>query len=547
MTNRAIRWTAAVAMLFVTSAATAIRAFAQTDISVIPMPVSVTKADGAFVLTSDTRIVVSDETLALGHDLADMLRPATGLDLSVSSEDAPRNVIRLSLDLTRTELGDEGYRLSATPDSVTITAPHTAGIFYGLQTLRQLLPPDIFSASKVSNVEWSVPSVQIEDYPRLRWRGMMLDCSRHFMPKEFVERFIDLLAMHKMNSFHWHLTDDQGWRIEIKKYPRLTSVGGWRKETLVGHEGSQPVVYDGIPYGGFYTQEDIRQIVAYAADRFVNVVPEIEMPGHSAAAIAAYPDLGCTSSPVEVWTTWGVNPNILNPSEHTIQFYQDVLDEVLDLFPSKFIHLGGDEVPLEQWDNNPEIQKRVQSLGLQNSAQLQRYMLRRMEEFLRSKGRRLVGWDEILDSDLPKDAVVMSWRGIEQGVAAAEQGHDVVMAPLQNTYFDHYQSKDTDHEPLAIGGFLPLSDVYAFDPVPANLSAADAAHLLGSQGQIWTEYIPTPQRVEYMAYPRACALAEVFWSPTQSKDYSQFKARLAVHLQRLREMNVNYRPIGEGE
>ena len=497
------RWVTVAAIVVTACAVAGARALAQDGIAVIPRPVRVIRGDGTFIIRGDTRIVAGSDTAPLGRDLAAMLDPATGFDLSVVEANLPRNVIRLTLDSTLTSLGGEGYRLVVAPDSVTISAAQPAGIFYGMQTLRQLLPPESFSSVQVRGVEWPIPAVQIVDYPRFRWRGMMLDCSRHFMPKAFVERFIDLLAIHKMNSFHWHLTDDQGWRIEIKKYPKLTSIGAWRSQTLVGHEGSQPVLYDGIPYGGFYTQEDIREIVAYAADRFVNVVPEIEMPGHSAAAIAAYPELGCTSQPVSVWTTWGVNPNILDPSEATISFYQDVLNEVLDLFPSKFIHLGGDEVPLDQWNESPAVQSRIHSLGLKDSAQMQRYVLRRMEEFLRSRGRRLIGWDEILDSDLPKDAVVMSWHGIAQGVAAAEQGHDVVMAPLQNTYFDHYQSKDTDHEPLAIGGYLPLADVYAFDPAPGGLSADDTRHLLGSQAQIWTEYIPTPPRVEYMAYPRA--------------------------------------------
>lgn len=517
------------------------------DISVVPNPVHLTRTDGVFVLQSDTRLMVDDANAALGRDLNQMLGPATGFNLIVDSTDRPRNVIRLQLDSSLTSLGNEGYRLVVWPQAVTIRAAGPAGIFYGLQTLRQLLPPQIFSATKVDHLAWNIPCVEIEDYPRLRWRGMMLDCSRHFMDKQFVERFIDLLAIHKMNSFHWHLTDDQGWRIEIKQYPKLTSIGAWRNQTLVGHEGTQPVVYDGTPYGGFYTQDDIREVVRYAADRYVNVVPEIEMPGHSAAAIAAYPELGCTDKPVDVWTTWGVNHNILNPQESTIVFYQNVLGEVLDLFPSKFIHLGGDEVPLDQWNDNPAVQARIKELGLKDAAALQRYMLRRMEQYLQSKGRRLVGWDEILDPDLPPDAVVMSWRGVKQGVAAAAAGHDVVMAPLESTYFDHYQSKDLANEPLAIGGYLPLENVYKFEPIPPDMAADDAAHILGSQGQIWTEYIPTPQRVEYMAYPRACALAEVFWSPISARDYADFTTRLSIHLQRLAELKVNYRPSRAGD
>jgi hexosaminidase len=515
-----------------------------TDISIIPKPVSLTRSDGQFVLTPDTRIVVDDSSRQLGIELADMLAPATGFKLAVDTADRLGNVIRLKLAFHDPA---EAYGLEVSPDSVTIRASGAAGIFYGMQTLRQLLPPEIFSAAKVEGVAWNIRCVRIEDHPRLEWRGMMLDCSRHFMPKEFVERFIDLLAMHKMNSFHWHLTDDQGWRIEIKKYPKLTTVGAWRKETLVGHAAAKPEKFDGQPYGGFYTQDDIREVVQYAADRYVNVMPEIEMPGHSAAAIAAYPELGCVREPVEVWTKWGVNPNILNPSENTIHFYQDVLSEVLDLFPSKFVHLGGDEVPLDQWNDNPAIMARMKELGLADEPALQRYMLRRMEQFLGSKGRRLVGWDEILDADLPADAVVMSWHGVKEGVAAAASGHDVVMTPIGTTYFDHYQSHDVTVEPLAIGGYLPLRKVFEFDPVPRDLPADPLAHILGSQGQIWTEYIPTPARVEYMAYPRACALAEDVWSPAETKDYADFTNRLTVHLQRLKLMKVNYRTPRAGD
>jgi hexosaminidase len=513
---------------------------ASDDISVIPRPVSLTRGEGSFSVGPDTRIVASAGAEAIGHDLAKALAPATGFDLGIDSTDRASNVIRLTLQPGEA-IPSEGYRLQVQPDSIDITASSPAGLFYGVQTLRQLLPMEIFSQAKVDHVAWNVPCVLIEDHPHFRWRGMLLDCSRHFMPKEFVERFIDLLALHKMNSFHWHLTDDQGWRIEIKRYPKLTSVGGWRKETLIGHEGTKPVQYDGTRYGGFYTQEDIGEVVRYAADRFINIVPEIEMPGHSAAAIAAYPELGCTDQPVEVWTTWGVNHNILIPTESTIVFYQNVLDEVLAMFPSRFIHLGGDEVPLEQWKDNPVVAARLKELNLKDAAELQRYLLRRMDQFLASRGRRLVGWDEILDPQLPQDAVVMSWRGVDQGIIAAGAGHDVVMAPLPSTYFDHYQTQNVAAEPLSIGGYLPLKSVYAFSPISSDLSSDAAHHILGGQAQIWTEYIPTPDRVEYMAYPRACALAETLWSPRDESGFAGFMQRLTLHLQRLKELGVNYR------
>jgi hexosaminidase len=505
------------------------------DVSIIPRPVSLTQQAGVFTLTSDTRIVAEDT--ALGNSLADALNPATGFKLEVSPSDRAANVIRLKLDVSA-GIPREGYRLESSSDSVTITASDRAGLFYGIQTLRQLLPPEIFGAYIVKR-DWTIPGVRIEDHPRYRWRGLMLDCSRHFMPKEFVERYIDLLSIHKMNSFHWHLTDDQGWRIEIKQYPDLTNIGSWRKQTVLGHEGDVPERYDGIRYGGYYSQDDVREVVKFAAERFVNVVPEIEMPGHSSAAIAAYPDLGC-GPPTEVWCNWGVNPNILNPSEHTIQFYQNVLGEVVQLFPSQFIHLGGDEVPLDLWHANPVIQARIKELHLKDEAALQRYMLHRMATFLESKGRRLIGWDEILDNELPKEAAVMSWHGVEYAKMAEADGHDAVLAPGSFTYFDHYQTRDTANEPLAIGGYLPLKKVYSFEP-------GDGEHLLGAQGQIWTEYIPHPPQVEYMAYPRACALAEVDWSPAEGKNLTDFNNRLAVHLKRLDQLGVNYRPPKAGD
>ena len=520
--------------------------FAHADqlFSIIPKPVSLTANFGYFTLRSDTTIAIADNTKILGQDLAKMIAPATGYALKTASTDSNSNVIRLTIDPSLTKLGTEGYDLIATPDSIAITAPTPAGIFYGLQTLRQLLPPEIFSPTKIARDAWPVPAVQIEDYPRFRWRGLMLDCSRHFFDKAFVERYIDLLAMHKMNSFHWHLTDDQGWRIEIKKYPKLTTVGAFRKETVITaleNPENAPPKYDGQPYGGFYTQDDIREVVRYAADRFINVVPEIEFPGHSAAAIAAYPELGNTGKPVEVWTAWGVNRNTLSPEESTIDFYQNVLAEVLELFPSQFIHLGGDEVNTKQWDRSPVAQARIKELGLKNSHDLQPYMLRRLTQFVESHNRRLIGWDEILGDDLPQDAVVMSWRGTKGGIAAAKQGHDVVMAPDPVTYFDHYQSHNKFSEPLTQPDVVTLSAVYAFDPIPKDLPADEAAHVLGAQGQLWTEYVPMPKLAEYQVFPRACALAEDVWTPGNEKNYADFQTRLAEHFHRLEQLKVNYR------
>ncbi len=316
------------------------------------------------------------------------------------------------------------------------------------------------------------------------------------MPKEVVLKLIDLIALHKMNVLHLHLTEDQGWRIEIKRYPRLTSVGAWRKESMVGHYEEN--LFDGIPYGGFYTQDDIREIVRYAADRFVNVVPEIEMPGHSEAAIAAYPELGNTSQPVEVRTRWGVSEDVYNVDDSTIQFLKNVLDEVLELFPSKLIHIGGDEAPKTQWHASAAAQEKMKQLGLKDEHELQGWFIRQIDAYLTAHGRRLVGWDEILEGGLAPGATVMSWRGEQGGLAAARAGHDVVMTPGESTYFDHYQSRDHKAEGIAIGGFLPLEKVYAYEPVPKELSPEEAQHVLGSQGQLWTEYIPDPKRLEYM-------------------------------------------------
>ena len=367
------------------------------------------------------------------------------------------------------------------------------------------------------------------------------------MPKEFVKKYIDLLALQKMNTFHWHLTEDQGWRIEIRKYPRLTAVGGWRTQTIVGHQpdgDSTTWQYDRQRHGGYYTQDDIREIVAYARDRFVTIVPEIEMPGHALAAIAAYPQLGVTGQPADVGTRWGVYANILNAEESTIGFMQDVLTEVLEIFPGRFIHIGGDEADKALWKTSPRIQERIRELGLKDEHELQSWFIRRMDAFLTKQGRRLIGWDEILEGGLAPGATVMSWRGTQGGIDAARAGHDVVMAPTSNTYLDYYQSRNTEGEPLAIGGFLPIEAVYAFEPVPADLEPQFRSHILGAQAQLWTEYMPGPKQVEYMAFPRLTALAEVLWTRPERKDYRDFLHRLDAHLQRLSVLDVAFRPLG---
>ncbi len=521
-------------------------------LAVIPRPVHMTRGTGTFVLSARTVIVTDRATRDIGYQLADWLQPATGYRLSVGAAGAggSARTISLGIDPTLSRLGEEGYRLSVTPARITIRAFRPAGAFYAVETLRQLLPPDIFRAAPIggAGVSWTVPAVAIEDWPRFSWRGAHLDGSRSFMPKEFVKKYIDLLAVHKLNRFHWHLTDDQGWRIEIKKYPLLTTIGAWRRGSLVGvqrrYTDTTQWVYDNIRHGGLYTQDDIREIVAYAQARFVTVVPEIEMPGHAQAAIAAYPWLGNTGQQLEVLMHWGVDANILNPSDSAMHFMQDVLTEVLALFPSHWIHTGGDEARKEQWKTSPVAQARIQQLGLHSENELQSWMTAQISQWLAARGRALIGWDEILEGGtegLAQNAVVMSWRGMDGGIAAAQAGHDVVMTPTSHTYFDYYQSKDTIAEPMAIGGFLPLDTVYAFEPVPTSFDAATAAHVLGTQGQIWTEYQRTPKNVEYMVFPRLTALAEVAWTPREQRNFADFSARLRAHLARLGILDVNYR------
>ncbi|MBS3764872.1 MAG: family 20 glycosylhydrolase, partial [Planctomycetes bacterium] len=403
----------------------------------------------------------------------------------------------------------------------------------GVQVLRQLFPTEIFSDTLATDVDWVLPCVSIESRPRFRWRGLHLDVSRHFFGVDAVCRYIDLLAMHGFNVFHWHLTDDQGWRIEIKKHPRLTDVGSQRPYTLVGHESARPRHYDDESYGGFYSQEEVRRIVQYAAKRRVNIVPEIDMPGHMQAAIAAYPELGNTAMTLTPRCHWGISQHILNPQPSTVRFMQEVLEEVTDLFGWRFIHVGGDEAVKVEWSESRGAQERMSELKLASEAQMQSWFISQMDQFLTERGRRLIGWDEILQGGLAPGAAVMSWRGIDGGIEAARQGHDVVMCPNNSTYFDHYQAEPVEEEPLAIGGLTALRDVYEYEPIPDEMTDAEASHVLGSQGQLWTEYIENLEKLEYMAYPRACALAEVTWTESSRKSWGDFQSRLDVHRERL--------------
>ena len=542
------RYLLALTLAAVAASQPAVRSAQPTaQLPIIPLPAVLTRADGVFAITSSTVITTESGLDTQARYLASVLGPSTGFTLEVRPNARPQGpAIHLGLEVDparRAALGDEGYRLDVTPQGIVIRGTAPAGVFYGIQTLRQLLPAEAFASRPRPGVRWEVPAVSIEDAPRFSWRGSHLDVSRHFMPLDYVRKHLDLMALHKLNRFHWHLTDDQGWRVEIKQYPRLTGVAAWRRGTIIGHERTGPdVEFDGTRHGGFYTQDEIREIVAYATERFITVVPEIEMPGHSQAVVAAYPELGSVEEPVEPRTRWGVSEYILNPEPHTIQFMQSVLAEVLELFPGPWIHIGGDEAVKTQWQQNPRIQARMKSLGLENEQELQSWFIQQMDAFLTSRGRRLIGWDEILEGGLAENATVMAWRGVGAAVEAARSRHDAVLTPTSHTYFDYYQADATAGEPLAIGGFLPLEKVYTWEPMPAGLEPEFQAHILGVQGQLWTEYMPNTRQVEYMGFPRLSALAEVAWTPEPRRELEDFRARLGPHLDRLRALDVTFRP-----
>ncbi|WP_088124910.1 beta-N-acetylhexosaminidase [Roseivirga misakiensis] len=428
------------------------------------------------------------------------------------------------------EMQGEAYALKVDHEGVTIRANTDVGFFYGVQSLVQMLPTDKQIAV--------LPYMALLDKPRFSWRGLHLDVGRHFYSVDFIKKYIDLMAFYKLNTFHWHLTEDQGWRIEIKKYPKLTAVGSQRKETIK-EKNFNPYIGDGKLYGGFYTQDEVKEIVAYAAERHVTVVPEIEMPGHSLAALAAYPELGCGPGPYEVGTRWGVYEDIYCPSEKTFAFLEDVLKEVIDLFPGDYIHIGGDEAPKAVWKKSKLAQQVIKREGLKDEFELQSYFIKRIEKFLVSKGKKLIGWDEILEGGLAPEATVMSWRGENGGIEAAENGHDVVMSPNADMYFDHYQA-NPENQPLAIGGYTTLESVYHYEPIPAALDSEHHKHVLGAQANVWTEYMKTSDYVEYMAYPRVVALAETVWTDPAKKDWARFQEKMQQQYKLLDARGVNY-------
>ena len=525
-----------------------LRGQAAPAVSVIPYPASVAVDSSVRYTFGATPVIALSapadaELRALGALAVEIVRQEAGVQptLATSSASAtPGAAVALLLAPGAAGSGPESYRLEVTSGGVRISAARHAGLFYGLQTLRALLEAE--SARRATThgaMSAYLVGARITDAPRFSYRGLHLDVGRHFAPVAFVKRYIDLMSRYKYNTFHWHLTEDQGWRIEIKKYPRLTEVGSCRKQTQLGLFRTT-FVGDSIRYCGFYTQAEIRDVVAYAKTRYVTVIPEIEMPGHAKAALAAYPELGCTPGPFEVRMTWGVDEDIFCPKEETFTFVENVLTEVLALFPSTYIHIGGDEAPKTRWRASPVAQEVIRREKLKDEHELQSYFIRRVEKFLNGKGRRLIGWDEILEGGLAPQATVMSWRGIAGGIAAARQNHDVIMSPNSHTYFDYNQG-DRRFEPLNPGNNLPIHAVYAYEPVPDSLTAEQGRHILGAQAQLWTEYMPTTSQVEYMAYPRALALAEVVWSPRRAKDWESFRQRLLPRLLGLDRLNVNYR------
>ena len=507
-------------------------------LGLVPVPSQLEIRNGTIKLNGKITLLYNHNDIELSKiskQLSDRLA-----DYGLNISDKENQLPKLSILKMPAEQDDdpETYKLSISDHGILLESSGYAGSYYGLQSFYQLL------ASGENSGRHELTYLEIRDTPRFKWRGMHLDVARHFFPTDFIKRYIDLIAMHKMNIFHWHLTEDQGWRIAIKQYPKLEKISAWRDETLVGHYGDQPHQFDGQHYGGYYTQEEIIDVISYAQDRYVMVVPEIEMPGHATAALAAYPELSCTGGPHEVETIWGVHKEVFCAGkEETFEFLENVLKEVAGIFPGLYIHIGGDECPKDRWKECNLCQARIKSEGLKNEHELQSYFIKRIEGILDGYGKRLIGWDEILEGGLAPKAIVHSWRGMDGGIEAANANHQVIMSPTSHAYFDYYQSKEDQNEPLAIGGFLPLKMVYDFEPVPDDIDPDKRHLILGGQANIWTEYIKTPEQVEYMALPRMCAMAEVLWSPKSKKDYNNFFQRLEKHTKRLDRMGINYRKL----
>ena len=515
----------------------------EANYQVIPLPQEVSLTQGnPFKLNENVLIVYPENNALLQRNaefLSEYIQQATNYapkTKAIAAGEQVKNAIVLGLDPGIAN--KEGYVLTTTPEGISINGQTENGVFYGIQTLRKSIPAEAKEATIL------IPAGEIKDEPRFSYRGMHLDVGRHFFPKEFMKKYIDLLALHNMNTFHWHLTDDQGWRIEIKKYPKLTEIGSQRSRTVIGRNTQE---YDNTPYGGFFTQEEAKEIVKYAQERYITVIPEVDLPGHMLAALAAYPEMGCTGGPYEVCPRWGIFEDVLCiGNDQTMQFLEDVMSEIIEIFPSKYVHIGGDEAPRTRWEKCPKCQARIKTEGLKADKnhtaedRLQSYCMTRIEEFLNSKGRQIIGWDEILEGDVAPNATVMSWRGMEGGIKAAQLGHDVIMTPTSFCYFDYYQTADTKDEPLGIGGYVPIEKVYSLEPVPAVLTEEQSKHILGAQANLWTEYIHSSEHVEYMVLPRMAALAEVQWTQPEKKDFKDFTKRLARLMKFYQRDGFNY-------
>lgn len=503
---------------------------------IIPTPQNISLAAEYFNFEENLYVFfddASDDAEKIKNYIIEFLSPTFNVSSLPEKAD---NAVMLYLKIEG-EDNPEAYHLRTDTNGIHISASGYSGLFNGFQTLRQIFPPEIEIGMNYTDIK--IPYLDIYDYPRFSYRGMHLDVCRHFFTVEEVKSYIDLLVLHKFNVFHWHLTEDQGWRIEIEAFPKLTEIGSQRKETVIGQNWGN---YDGVPYGGFYTQNDIREIVKYAEDRFITVIPEIEMPGHALAALASYPNLGCTGGPYEVGTTWGVFDDVFCAgNDEVFEFLKIVIDEVIELFPnSPYIHIGGDECPKTRWKECPKCQQRILDENLADEYELQSYFIQRMEKYINSKGRRIIGWDEILEGGLAPNATVMSWRGEEGGIAAAKMGHDAIMTPNPICYFDHYQSEDIDNEPLAIGGFTNCEKIYNWNPIPDVLREQEAKHIIGVQANVWTEYIHTIDHVQYMVLPRMAVLSEVAWSHKTRNNYPEFKAKLQNLMHRYEILGYNY-------
>lgn len=531
-----LKWTGCLAAGLLASCQSSVE---QADYQVIPMPHEIVAAQGSpFVLKSGVKILYPEGNAQMQRNaelLAEYLKTATGKDFAVEAGTEGKNAIVLALGVDNKN--PEAYELKVIGEGVTVKGATEAGVFYGIQTLRKSLPVAV-------GANISLPAVDIKDAPRFAYRGAHFDTSRHFFTVDEVKTYIDMLALHNMNRMHWHFTEDQGWRIEIKKYPKLTEIGSKRSETVIGKNSGK---YDGVPHEGFYTQEEAKEIVKYAAERFITVIPEIDIPGHMQAALASYPELGCTGGPYEVWKMWGVSEDVLCiGNDQSLKFLEDVFAELIEIFPSEYIHIGGDECPKVRWAQCPKCQARIKQLGLKSDAKhtkeerLQSYVISHVEKFLNEHGRQIIGWDEILEGGLAPNATVMSWRGEGGGIEAAKQHHDVIMTPNTYLYFDYYQSKDTDNEPLAIGGYLPVERVYSYEPMPKSLTPDEQKYIKGVQANLWTEYIPTFSHAQYMVLPRWAALAEVQWSAPEKKDYANFLSRLPRLIQWYDAEGYNY-------